>query len=325
MATGRSYLEVGTATQIDSFGPNSIVVSGFVVARDEPTMTAIYQAQVRTLYAASLVRSESTIFARVISEASLTTGFTASSQTTQNPVAPASYNLQSLRLEFNFTIHSVKPAGRITGKYAISVARDFLNLKLTTHVHGTVLAASPGAAYGWITTMFASYGSLVMSDRNEDHDYTPELDAFIKVDFDDTYEAALTGVTGVTGVIEMHCTETVKYSSTRWAVQPLPFAADGSGGVSIVQPTGIEAGGRTVRGSVTAATKATAEAWAWQQQSLLTGDDAGGLYPQQPEMETDYEFVPRINGIIQGVNANVRVYRVNFTFGEILPWYPAQA
>jgi hypothetical protein len=55
----------------------------------------------------------------------------------------------------------------------------------------------------------------------------------------------------------------------------------------------------------------------------LTGDDAGGLYPLQPEMETDYEFVPMINGIVQGVNSNVRVYRVNFTFVEILPWYPA--
>ena len=71
--------------------------------------------------------------------------------------------------------------------------------------------------------------------------------------------------------------------------------------------------------------QATAEAWAWQQQSLLTGDDAGGLYPLQPEMETDYVMVPRINGILQGPNSNVQLYKVNFAFGEILPWYPAPA
>jgi hypothetical protein len=47
--------------------------------------------------------------------------------------------------------------------------------------------------------------------------------------------------------------------------------------------------------------------------------------PLPPEMENDYEFVPRINGIIEGANANMRLYRVNFTFWEILPWYPPRA
>jgi hypothetical protein len=105
-------------------------------------------------------------------------------------------------------------------------------------------------------------------------------------------------------------------------VQNLPFESDGSGGVSIPQPSGVEPGSRTVSGSVTVGTLATAQAWAVAQRALLTGDKLGGSYPRQEEWETDYEFVPRIDGIATGDTANVRLYRVNFQFGEILPLYP---
>ena len=74
---------------------------------------------------------------------------------------------------------------------------------------------------------------------------------------------------------------------------------------------------------VTAATLATAEAWAWRQQALLTGDADQGHYPTRPQLDRDYEFQPRVDGIAQGQNANVQLYRVNFSFGEILPNYPA--
>jgi len=67
-----------------------------------------------------------------------------------------------------------------------------------------------------------------------------------------------------------------------------------------------------VSGSVTAGTLATAQAWAVAQRALLTGDALGGSYPKQEEWETDYEFVPRIDGIPTGDTANVRLYRVKF-------------
>ena len=120
----------------------------------------------------------------------------------------------------------------------------------------------------------------------------------------------------------MKLSEKVVYWGTRWAVQNLPFNTDGSGGVNIPQPSSIEPGSRTVTGSVTAGTLATAQAWAVAQRALLTGDALGGSYPRQEEWETDYEFVPRIDGIPTGNTANVRLYRVNFHFGEILPLYP---
>ncbi|MDE2103516.1 MAG: hypothetical protein KGL39_40120, partial [Patescibacteria group bacterium] len=246
----------------------------------------------------------------------------------QNPAAPGSMKVQMLRLEFSFTVHSVKPAGRATARYAMNVARDFLNLKLITHVRGSVWAATRAAADALLTTLFAPAGGatgvvsgqLVTSERNEDHDYTPEQDAFIKLDFDDGYEDRLTGITGIS---ECHVTESVKYSSTRWAEQPLPFDSNGGGGVSILQPAGIQSGSRQVRGHVTAATLAAAQAWAWQQRQLLTGDENGVLAPLPPELENDYQFAPRVNGIVSGDGQNVRLFRVSFTFGELLPYYPA--
>ena len=50
-------------------------------------------------------------------------------------------------------------------------------------------------------------------------------------------------------------------------MQNLPFESDGSGGVSIPQPSGVEPGSRTVSGSVTVGTLATAQAWAMAQRA----------------------------------------------------------
>ena len=320
LAAGRSYLEVNTAKTTDTFGTDSESVSGFVVARDEATASAIYQAQVRAAYASRLVRNETLTTSRVLAEPSVATGLIV--QGAQNPQAPSSFKTQSLRLEFNFTVHAIKPVGRMTARYSLSVAREFLTLKKNSHARGSVFAATRDAADALVSALFGtmSLGSLTNGDRTEDHDYTPELDAFIKLDFDDTYEDRLTGVTGI---LECHVTETVKYSGTRWAVQPLPFDANGAGGVSIVQPAGVQEGGRTVRGTVTAGTLATAQAWAWKQKALLTGDADKTAAPLPPEMENDYEFVPRTDGIVSGAGQNVRLFKVNFTFGEILPDYPA--
>jgi hypothetical protein len=83
----------------------------------------------------------------------------------------------------------------------------------------------------------------------------------------------------------MRVTESVTYSAVRWAVQPVPYSANGS----------------------------------------------GGHYPLPERMEHDYEFAPRVDGIaVDGLAGggkanNVQIFRVNFTFGEILPNYPPPA
>jgi len=148
----------------------------------------------------------------------------------------------------------------------------------------------------------------------------------LKLDFE---IEAVDKIVGLTGLLECRVSESVKYSGTRWVSQPIPRAADGTGGVSIVQDAGLTEGGRTVRGSVTATSLATAKAWAIQQRMFLGVDADGNGYRLPEEMETEYEFVPRTDGMAMVAageegEINVRLWRVNFTFGEILPNYPAQ-
>jgi hypothetical protein len=47
----------------------------------------------------------------------------------------------------------------------------------------------------------------------------------------------------------MKLMEKVVYSETHWSVQNLPYEVGDSGGVSILQPSGVEAGSRTLSGA----------------------------------------------------------------------------
>ena len=101
----------------------------------------------------------------------------------------------------------------------------------------------------------------------------------------------------------------------------MPRATNGIGGVSTVQNGGLPEGRRRVRGSVTAASLAAAQDWAVQQRVLLGVDADGNGYRLPEEMETDYEFVPRTDGVAtvvggQAGEINVRLWGVSFTFGE---------
>ena len=162
------------------------------------------------------------------------------------------------------------------------------------------------------------------STRDEDHDNTPEVDVFTKLDFDDTYEGRLTGVAGL---IEMEVTMSVTYSATRWVPQDVPFTSNGAGGVTIPQACGLTCGSRTVRGSVSAATLPVAQQWAKMHRGMLTGDQLGNNYPQPEKWDNTYVLAPRVAGIaVNGLGnansvSNVQIYKVSFEFSELLPYY----
>jgi hypothetical protein len=65
--------------------------------------------------------------------------------------------------------------------------------------------------------------------------------------------------------------------------------------------------------------------WAKQQRALLTGDALGNSYRLPERIATDYELCARISGVLSGSGQNVKIWRVDFTFGEILPKYPRPA
>jgi hypothetical protein len=254
-----------------------------------------------------------------------TTGFQKTLNQTGGAAAPPyQFNQQDLRMEFNLTVFSPKATGSVAFKYSVEVARDFLTLELRTSLRGSCYTPDRPTADAALAALLTALnlGTSLRSVRNEDREYLSGGvgTAMLKVDFEEDF---VTRLTGVTGVLEMKLTEKVVYSGTRWAVQHLPFAGDGTGGISIPQPAGVEPGSRTVSGSVTAAARSTAESWARRQRALLTGDADSHHFPQPEQMDTDYEFVPRMDGISTGTGQNVKLWRCSFQFGEILPNYPA--
>ena len=204
-----------------------------------------------------------------------------------------------------------------------------------TAARGSVYAATVTQASGLADTIVATLmpgsASVLRDERGQGFEWNGDPAAgpskVLKYDFD---IEAVDKITGLSGLLECRVAESVKYSATRWITQPIPRDALGAGGVSIIQDGGLTEGGRTVRGSVTAASLAAAQAWAWQQRVFLGVDGDGNAYSLPPEMETEYEFVPRVDGVAMvpaGTEGqiNVRLWRVSFTFGEILPNYPAPA
>ena len=307
LAAGSAYVEMSSNTTFDTFGTDTQTVSGFVAAANFATAQQIYQSQVRAAYKSALFHNETVTQSQALAQAD-----------SSEPEGP-----QFLKLEFNFQVYQSKPTGRVAYRYGINVRRDFLALKLETHIKGSIFAFNRAAANAALSNLLASLqptGPQVMEELNEDREYMSDLasnstsDVFLKFDFDETFQDRLTGITGV---LEMSLSQQMKYSGTRWLPQPLPFDANGSGGYTVIQACGIQEGGQTIRGSVTAPDRATATAWAKAQRTLLVGN-----YTQPEEWDWEYTFVPRIQGIVEGENPNVQVYKLNFTFAEILPDNP---
>lgn len=328
MPAGRAYIEVNTSIAKDGFGLDTESVSGFVVARDFATADLFYQLQVRSLYNGLLIRSESTTQNKTLAEKLVN--------------AQSTFTAEQVRLEFQFQVQRTKTNYGMN--YSITVTRDFLTCEMATHLRGSIYGPTYAAASNVLDsflTLELDFGVAPLRDeRTQDmnwksdgpsdaQDSTPP-GLFVKLDFDLSYSERLTGVNGL---LEFRLTEEIQYSGTRWTVQPLPFAgtppanfnpADPGalGGVSVVQPTGLEAGSRTVRGSVTGATRAVCTTWAKDKRTMLTGDLDSVKYPQPEKWDWDFEIVPRTQGLITGTNPDVKIHRLNFTFAEILPHYP---
>ena len=305
LTAGRAYLELTTTVQRDSFGTDMETCAGFVAARDAAAAQVIYLAQVRAVYASRLIHAEQTGLAEI-----------------RNQVG-GSYNAQHVKLDFNLQVFAAKVTGSVGLRYSVEIARDFLTLEMRSTVQGSCFAANRAVADAAVTALVTglNLGNSVRSRRNEDRERNGAgLDVMLKVDFT---EEIVGRVTGDSGVIELRLTESVVHSGIRWAAQHLPFDPSGSDGVSIVQPAGHEPGSRTISGSVTCGTRATAETWAKRQRALLTGDRLGNKHAQPEKWEAEFTWAARTDGIVSGATANVQVVRVTFTFAEILPYYPA--
>lgn len=309
LSVGRGLVEVTTALVRDTGGADVEQVNGVVVAADLVTASTIYQQQVRGDYTGRQVRNERLATPKTLA------------QTGAN-----SWAEQQVRLEFSFEVYLPKLSGAASLRYSIATSLDYLAAERSARVSGSCFAVTRAAADTALNILAnLAGGSLLRQDRTEDREWLETAPQpvgekpgrFIKLDFDDVYVDRLTGMTEV---LEMRLVENVTYSGDRLVVQPTLKNTDGSGGYSVVQAVSVQEGARVVRGSVTALTKDTAVGWAKLQRGLLTG-----TYRQPEEWETEYEFLPRVAGVVSGTGANVRLYRVSFTFAEILPNNPAPA
>ncbi len=334
LAAGRAYIEVNVEVSKETFGVDSESVSGHVVAADAATAMAIYQAQVKAAYAGRMITGERTAVASVKTQKSGTA--TTMGVVPQFPPLPPfgggsfisggggddTYITQELRLDFGFSVYRPKATGTLAYRYAISTSRDFLNLITNTRVEGSVFAVSDTAAAAGAAALVATLnvGKLVQSSTRVDRQFVSgSTDVFTKMDFEYAFTDRLTGIAGV---LEMRLTESVNFSGPRWVEQAIPRNEGGTGGISIMQDSGVTPGHRVIRGSVTAADVVVARSWARRQRVLLTGDKDGNNHRLPEQMEIDYEFVPRLDGVATGSGQNVRLFRVGFVFAEALPNYP---
>lgn len=306
---GQAIIEMTMELVTDPFGADMENVQGYIVAADFNTAEDIYNS-IRALYSGRLVRGERT------------------SETQLQSQSGTSFKAQELRLDFAFNVYRPKDAGKISYRYGIAVQKDFLNLQKSVRVHGSVFATTSAAAGAAVDALLAvvATGVQLQSQRSEDDEYTSDsaggsaTGLFIKLDFDESYVDRLTGISEL---LEMDVTEDVTHSGENWVLQPTLKKSDGSGGISMPQSVSIKPGQRVVRGSVTAASKDTCMTWAKKQRALLTGDKDGKHVVQPEQYTTNYQFVPRIEGVITGTAPNVRVYRLDFVYQELLPNYPA--
>ena len=305
LAAGSAYMEVSMELATEAFGPDMESIGGYVVAVDFARAEGLYAA-LRALYTGRLVRGERTNESQV--QAQNATGFT----------------VQQLRLDFSFQVFRPKAAGKVSYKYGISISKDILSLQLNTRIHGSIYCDSLATAQTALAVLsLASYGSMLREEQDQDREYTSDSsDNFIKLDFDQQFTAKLTGISEL---LEMTVVEDVTYSGDRLVVQPTLKNAAGAGGYSVVQSVSVKEGSRTIRGTVSAAALTTCEAWGKKQRALLTGDKDGNKSVQPEQWTRNYDFVPRVEAVVNGDKSNVRIYKVEFVFSEILPNYPAPA
>ena len=57
---------------------------------------------------------------------------------------------------------------------------------------------------------------------------------------------------------------------------------------------------------------------------MLTGDNDGNHHVMPERLASEMVWLPRVDGVATGVGENVVMYRVSFTFSEMLPNYRAE-
>jgi hypothetical protein len=183
-----------------------------------------------------------------------------------------------------------------------------------------------------LDTFLASFNLGKLIGTNRVYEYEQDGvggDTIMSVDFRNTY---LNTVVSPYLILASEVSEEVLYSGKRWVFQPVPD------GAVVPQECGIEAGKRTVSGSVTAATEVEAMHFVKKMHSgagslwnTFPSGVAGGArpstrYEDQVRINRSWETLPLTELSLAGNPAgnrmaNATFCKVSFTFAETLPQF----
>lgn len=224
--------------------------------------------------------------------------------------------------DFSFTVHRDKTSASVL--YRVTPEEDVVNMTVITRVSGTCWAATEAAANTAVNNLITNLGSIGQRVRRartptrrqgRNVDGNADVTAFFGLDFDEVYERALTGINGV---LQSECSETLRYSGARNIEKPIVD------GVSVIQRTGTSAGRRTVQFTVRATTEQGCQAFASLARArLLVGDGTNVQYEDPPEITKRFKFPGRVSGVPRGDGANCCYFEWSGQFSEIVVSLPA--
>ncbi|MHB1310322.1 MAG: hypothetical protein ACYC23_24915, partial [Limisphaerales bacterium] len=306
---GRTYLEIASEAQVETFGPSWESVSGFITAATLTDARGIY-TQIKAGYPGRIIDGERVTERRVkvaVNGAAptgsmptpplMTGGATvnaaevldnaadASGVPTAPPLLGSGYVRQTERLEFSFRVFRQRAAGTVAVKYSSNTETDYLTLEVNTSIGGTVQAATRAEAEsavallrpGGVTVLSRSYttdrmkylGAVVGSG---DDAPTPDAESGEPGTLTEfTFrERWVSRVTGDNALLECSVSEDFQHSGPNFVTHATAF------GRPVVQQCGYTPATLAVTASALSASEAAATAWvkdqwAWRVSDSLVG------------------------------------------------------
>jgi hypothetical protein len=200
----RGYAEVGSTTDLQTFGEDAESVSGFIVARDLNTARSLYLSQVRNAYNSRLIRSEKTSDSKILIESGSYLGAFLGTGTFQS---------MFVRYKFEFQVFKTKTSGYAI-KYGLEVAIDYTRLIKESTVEGSffgtdaLLADVQNRVAGNPLDVFLAalnFGNLLRDSRKASSDKVgTTINQALSVAFTNSYIAKLTSGAQI---LECHISE----------------------------------------------------------------------------------------------------------------------
>lgn len=332
----REYLEYGAARSTDTFGEDSLTVSGFVVA---PTLTAAgarYAALKASMASGSFVRNEQQT--PRMQEVAATGAPVSSGENLAGGTVS-----RFARLDFSFVVAVRRVAGQnIAVRYNINTDVDLVTLTRQFSVRGQVGARSrddAAWAAGQVLEALGVTGAdllsgLVLVRRSTAESREIYLGARATA-ADDVPSAAATGedkhgfmtaysfgyeyegrLTGDNALLECRVSESVQHSGPRLVVRETPYGRD------VIQECGIASGRREITAMAICASERVARVWVESQKGLgfsVEAEAPEARYWLPPRFNTNFNVLPRTMLIARGEGMNCRWIQVEGVFAEILP------